>query len=157
VPLGGYAGWACQYAAETDQEAEGCPNFFYYVQANARGGSEDSATIASSLMGIVTGILKDGEKGGKIALGALEEGGRFVSRNAGKFVSMLGDFGTFAEATLALQVGGAACVAGAVGAGVVAPFTAPFAWFGCATFIFGNAAMMGWSAYDLWTTAKHIH
>jgi hypothetical protein len=103
------------------------------------------------------GRRSSGETGGKIALGALESGGKFVSRNAGRFVSILGDLGTFAEAGLALQVGGTVCVAGAVGASVTAPFAAPFAWFGCGSFIFGNVTMMGWAAYNIYKTAHHIH
>jgi hypothetical protein len=64
---------------------------------------------------------------------------------------------TFAEAGLALTLGTTSCFAGAVGASVVAPYAAPFVWFGCGVFTVGNAALIGWSAYDLYENASHIH
>ncbi len=78
--------------------------------------SGTKAQAASNLFGKLTGglskILSAGVSGGKVAWGALQAGTAFVKRNAGKFVSLLGDFGTWAEAGLALTVGGSACVAG---------------------------------------------
>lgn len=108
-------------------------------------------------MSSLEGILKGGVKGSEIAWSALEAGGRFVARNAGKFLAMMHDVTTIAEASLALTLGATACVAGAVGASVVAPYAAPFVWFGCGVFILGNSALIGWSAYDLYQNASHIH
>ena len=145
----------CEVAEVTHQEAEGC--FFYFGQYEASGGEEDNATAASSILGSLEGILKGGVHGGEIAWSALEAGGRFVARNSGRFLAMMHDALTFAEAGLALTVGTTACFAGAVGASVVAPYAAPFVWFGCGVFTIGNAALIGWSAYDLYENASHIH
>ena len=153
-PLGGSEGWTCEDAAVTGQEVPGC--FFYFGQYEASGG-EENAVAASSLMSSLEGILKGGVKGSEIAWSALEAGGRFVARNAGKFLAMMHDVTTIAEASLALTLGATACVAGAVGASVVAPYAAPFVWFGCGVFILGNSALIGWSAYDLYQNASHIH
>ena len=70
---------------------------------------------------------------------------------------MMENVSTIAEASLALALGSTACVVGAVGASVAAPYAAPFVWFGCAVFIFGNSAIIGWSAFDLYQNASHIH
>jgi hypothetical protein len=154
-PIGGSPGWLCEDAAVSGQEVPGCFNSVFFEQFEATGG-EKGAVDASSLLGSLTGILKGGLHGGEIAWQSLEAGGRFVKRNAGRFLAMMSDVGTFAEASLALAFGGTACVAGAVGASVVAPYAAPFVWFGCATFIFGNTALLGWSAFDLYENASHI-
>jgi hypothetical protein len=155
-PLGGSSGWSCEYAAETGQEGEGCFNSFFFDQFGVAGGME-GAVDSSSILGTLTKILNGGVKGVEIGWGALESAGKFVGRNGGKFLTMLHDVSSIAVASLALQLGGTACVVGAVGATAAAPYAAPFVWFGCATFIFGNASLIGWSAYDLYKNASHIH
>jgi hypothetical protein len=153
--LGGSPGWACEYAAQTNQPGEGCFNSFFFAQFQVTGG-EEGAVDASSLLGSLKGILKGGVEGAEIGWGALESAGRFVGRNSGRFLAIMHDIGSGAEALLALQLGGSACVVGAVAATAAAPYVSPFVWFGCATFIFGNAALVGWSAYDLYENASHI-
>jgi YD repeat-containing protein len=155
-PLGGSEGWACKYAAETGQPGEGCFNSFFFEQFQVTGGVE-GAVDASSILSSLKGILKGGVEGAEIGWGALESAGRFVGRNSGRFLAIMHDVSSGAEALLALQLGGAACVVGAVVATAEAPYAAPFVWFGCASFIFGNAALVGWSAYDLYKNASHIH
>ncbi len=139
----------------------GASTVFFESFAVAGGGSPGlGAVVADNLLGKLEGglgeVLKVGEEGGKIAKSAMEAGAKFVKRNAGKFVAILSDFGTMAEAGLALGAVGGSCFAGAVGATFAAPLASPFVWFGCGTFTFGEVLMFGYSGYDAYKTVKGI-
>jgi hypothetical protein len=145
---------ARQIGAELEAAKQKALDFYEEFEAPAISGlgAETASSLLTELTTGVTKILKGGVHGAEIGLNALKSAGNFVKKNAGKFMRVLSDFGTFAEAGLAIAVGSTSCVAGAVGASVTAPFAAPFVWFGCGSFTIGNGALMGYSALDVWET-----